>query len=64
MCGGCVPVFVIYDARSLPFADILYYPSFSLSDQLLGPDESLSIPIIKPFRAGIGANDDQRTYEL
>jgi hypothetical protein len=38
LCGGCIPIFVIDDPRTLPFADMLDYQAFSLRktmDQLL-----------------------------
>jgi Exostosin family len=67
MCGGCVPVFVIDDPRILPFADILYYPSFSLLksiDQLLGPDESSSILIMDRFLQELEQMTTNGTYEV
>jgi hypothetical protein len=65
MCGGCVPVFVTDDPRNLPFADILYYPSFSLHksiDQLLGPDESSSILIMDHFLQELEQMTTNGTY--
>jgi Exostosin family len=67
MCGGCVPVFVIDDLRSLPFANMLNYPSFSLLksiDQLLGPDESSSIAIMDRFVQELEQMLTNGTYEV